>query len=455
MNIFRKKSMSKILEDAGSKVLNPTMKTMDLILFGIAAIIGSGVMVLTGIASASAGPAVTFSFLISGLACGLAALCYAEMASAIPSSGSTYTYLYVSMGEFIAHTVGWLMIGGYILAAAAIANGWAGYFTTLLEGFGIVIPEQFLTLPTDGGFGNIPSLIMTLIITFILSKGMTESKLVNNLLALMKIAIVLLFVIVGAFYVKPSNWTDNFSPTGITGVMTGATLVFFAYLGFDAISTSAEETINPQETMPKAIIITLSLCTLLYVAVCLVLTGAVHYTQLGKGNALVYVLNEVGQHKAAGFISLGASIGLMAGVLSFMYAGIRISFTMARDGLLPPLLTRVNKNKVPGVMTWIAGIVTAFLAGFLPLGQLSELANVAAIIAFALVSYSTIVFRKSNPEVKRDFKVPAMPVIPILSIVLFASLLYSVTVSTWIILFVWSAIGILVYFGYSYKRSKI
>lgn len=455
MSIFRKKTIDDILKERGNKTFNPTMKTLDLILFGIGAIVGGGILVLTGIAASKAGPAVMFSFLIAGIACILAALCYAEMSSAVPSSGSTYAYAYVSIGEFIAHNVGWVLIGGYLLTAATVANGWSRYFISLLSGLGINIPEEFTKLPSAGGYGNIPSLILVIIITFILSKGTTSSKITNNILAAVKIGIVVLFVAVGAFYVEPANLTNNFAPAGINGVMVGATAVFFAYLGFDAISTSAEETINPQKVMPRAIIITLLLCTAFYIVVCLVLTGMVPYTKLGIGNALSFALTEVGQVKAAGLISLGAVIGLMAGVLSFIFAGVRITYTMARDGLLPGSLTATNKHKVPGKLTWGLGILTAIFSSFLPLDQLAELANVAAIISFALVSYATLKLRKTEPNAHRGFRVPAINVVAPLSVVLFVGLLWSVTATTWLILVVWTIVGSVVYFGYSKNNSKL
>ena len=455
MNVFRKKSIDSILAESRNKTLNPTMRTMDLVLFGIGAIIGSGILVLTGKASAEAGPAVVFSFLIAGLACCLAALCYAELASTIPSSGSTYTYLYVAVGEIVAYTIGWVLIGGYVLTAATVANGWSSYFSRLLAGLGIEIPKEFYTLPAAGGYGNIPAIIIVLLITFILSKGTSSSKLVNNLMVAAKVGIVVLFIVVGVFYVEPTNWTNNFAPSGFSGVMLAATTVFFAYLGFDAISTSAEETINPEKALPKAIIITMLVCTAFYILVCLVLTGVVQYSRLGTGDALAFVLEEVGQNKVAGIVSLGAVIGLMAGILSFMYAGIRITYTIARDGLLPEKLTKVNENKVPSIVTWGLGILTALLAGFLPLGKLADLANVASIIAFALVSYTTIVFYKKFPDLKRGFRVPGMPILPIISIILFGALLYSVTLTTWIIFVVWVIVGMIFYFTFSYKNSKL
>ena len=453
MSVFRKKSIDSILAESKNKTLTPTMKTMDLVLFGIGAIIGSGILVLTGKASAEAGPAVVFSFLIAGLACCLAALCYAELASTIPSSGSTYTYLYVSVGEIVAYTIGWVLIGGYVLTAATVANGWSSYFSRLLAGLGVEIPKEFYTLPALGGCGNIPAIIIVLLITFILSKGTSSSKLVNNLMVAAKVGIVILFIVVGVFYVEPTNWTNNFAPSGFSGVMLAATTVFFAYLGFDAISTSAEEAINPQKSLPRSIIITLLICTAFYIVVCLVLTGMVPYSQLGKGDALAYVLEVVGQGKIAGIVSLGAVLGLLAGPLATMYASIRILYTMSRDGLLPKKLSELNKNDVPGSTTIGAGILMAVLTGFLPLGQLADLANVAWIIAFALVSYSTIIIRKQYPDAKRGFTMPGMPYLPIISILLFLILLYGIQLSTWLIFGSWILIGLVIYFSYSMKHS--
>lgn len=455
MNIFRKKRLDDVLNSGSKKVLKPTMRTIDLILFGIAAIVGGGVMVLTGVAASKAGPAVMFSFLLAGLACSLAALCYAEMASLAPSSGSTYTYIYLAIGEFVAHIIGWVLMAGYILTAATVANGWSGYFIGLLKGFGIIVPEYLIKLPNEGGYGNIFAVLITLIMTFILLKGTSSSKLTNNLLAAVKIGIVLLFVCVGIFYVDTNNITNNFAPAGLNGVLVGATAVFFAYLGFDAISTSAEETINPQKSLPKAIIITLILCTLFYISVCLVLTGMVPYTKLGIGNALAFALTEVGQAKIAGLISAGAVVGLMAGVLSFIYAGIRISYTMARDGLLPKIFVNTNKNNVPSTLTWTLGLLTAFLAGFLPLDQLADLANVASIISFALVSYATLKFRSMIPNAKRGFKVPFIKFTAPMSVILFITLLFGVTKVTWIMFFVWVCLGSILYFSYSRYNSKL
>ena len=380
------------------------------------------------------------------MACGLTALCYAELSSAIPSSGSVYTYSYMTLGEIVAHSMGWLLGGSYLIAGAAIANGWSSYFKNLLEGFGIVIPKEFTKLPSEGGYVNILAML-------VLFKGTSSSKLVNNFMVVIKISVIVLFVLVGVFYVKPHNWTNNFAPQGLSGIMVGATTVFFAYLGFDTISTSAEETINPQKSLPRAIIITLLICTAFYIIVCLVLTGMVPYSQLGKGDALAYVLEVVGQDKIAGIISLGAVIGLLAGPLATMFASIRILFTMSRDGLLPKQLTKLNKNGVPGSATIGVGVLMALLTGFLPLGQLADLANVSWILAFTIVSYSTIIIRKDYPNASRGFTMPGMPYLPILSILLFLVLLYGIQLSTWIIFGVWILAGLVIYFSYSIKHS--
>lgn len=453
MRIFRKKTLERIIGESSKKTLKPTMRTMDLIFLGVGSVIGSGILVLTGEASSKAGPSVIFSFLIAGLACGLTALCYAELSSAIPSSGSVYTYSYMTLGEIVAHSMGWLLGGSYIIAGAAIANGWSSYFKNLLEGFGVKIPRELTSLPSEGGYGNLFAISVVLLIMIVLFKGTSSSKFVNNFMVVIKIAVIVLFVLVGVFYVKPNNWTNNFAPQGLSGIMVGATTVFFAYLGFDTISTSAEETINPQKSLPRAIIITLLICTAFYIIVCLVLTGMVPYSQLGKGDALAYVLEAVGQDKIAGIISLGAVIGLLAGPLATMFASIRILFTMSRDGLLPKKLTELNKNGVPGSATIGVGILMALLTGFLPLGQLADLANLSWILAFTLVSYSTIVIRKQYPNAKRGFTMSGMPYLPIISILLFIVLLYGIQLFTWIIFGCWILVGLVIYFSYSMKHS--
>ena len=453
MRIFRKKTLERIIGESSKKTLKPTMRTMDLILLGVGSVIGSGILVLTGEASSKAGPSVIFSFLIAGLACGLTALCYAELSSAIPSSGSVYTYSYMTLGEIVAHSMDWLLGGSYIIAGAAIANGWSSYFKNLLEGFGVKIPRELTSLPSEGGYGNLFAISVVLLIMIVLFKGTSSSKFVNNFMVVIKIAVIVLFVLVGVFYVKPNNWTNNFAPQGLSGIMVGATTVFFAYLGFDTISTSAEETINPQKSLPRAIIITLLICTAFYIIVCLVLTGMVPYSQLGKGDALAYVLEAVGQDKIAGIISLGAVIGLLAGPLATMFASIRILFTMSRDGLLPKKLTELNKNGVPGSATIGVGILMALLTGFLPLGQLADLANLSWILAFTLVSYSTIVIRKQYPNAKRGFTMSGMPYLPIISILLFIVLLYGIQLFTWIIFGCWILVGLVIYFSYSMKHS--
>ena len=449
MQIFRKKTLARVLGEGGKRSLRPTLRTLDLIFLGIGSVIGSGILVLTGEAASKSGPSVIFSFLIAGLACGLTALCYAELSSMIPSSGSVYTYSYITLGEVVAHCMGWLLAGSYIIAGAAIANGWSSYFKSLLEGFGIIIPKEFTTLPSEGGYGNILAMAVVLLIMIVLFKGTNSSKFVNNFMVAIKIIVILLFVFVGMFYVTPTNWTDNFAPQGISGIMIGATTVFFAYLGFDTISTSAEETINPQKALPRAIIITLFLCTVFYIVVCLVITGMVPFTQLGKGDALAYVLGEVGQGKLAGVVSLGAVIGLLSGPLGTMFAAVRVLYTMSRDGLLSIL----NRSGIPGSTTIGVGILMSLLTGFLPLGQLADLANVSYIIAFALVSYSTFAIRRDYPNVKRGFIMPGMPYLPILSILLFIVLLSGIQLSTWIIFGCWILLGLIIYFSYSMNHS--
>jgi len=454
--LFKKKSIEQLLEQSQNKSLVKTLGAFDLTLLGIGAVIGTGVLVLTGLVAANdAGPAVIFSFILASIVCGFAALCYAEFASTIPVSGSVYTYTYATIGEVVAHLMGWTLLSVYLLTMSAVANGWSSYFNNFLEGFGFSLPKELITIPANGGLVNLPAICITLLITWLLSRGTKESKKVNNFMVLVKLFIILLFIIVGAFYVKPSNWTP-FMPYGIEGVVTGGAAVFFAFLGFDALSTSAEEVKNPQRNLPIGIISSLVICTIIYVAVCLVMTGVVSYKELNVPEAMAYVLHSVGQNAVAGVIAAGAVIGIMAVIFAYIYAATRILFSMSRDGLLPKAFAKTNeKTGVPTLSTWLVGIIGALISGFIDLKELANLANIGALLTFGMVGVSIIILRKTHPTLKRGFTMPFVPVLPILSVLSCLFLMINLPKTTWLYFSIWIVLGIVVYVSYSRKHSRL
>jgi len=454
--MLRKKDVNLILNNNKSTPIEKHLGAFDVTLMSIGATIGTGVMVLTGlVASRDAGPAVVLSFIASAIVCMLVGLCYAEFASSIPTSGSAYTYIYVSLGELVAHLVGWSLIIGYTLSTATVAGGWAAYFNSLLNEIGIHLPSKFTSIPSEGGILNLPAVLVVLLVTFLLSRGTKESKKINNLMVIIKLAIIVLFVGVGVFYIKPQNW-HPFMPFGIKGVFAGAASVFFAFTGFDAVSTSAEEVKNPQKNLPIGIIASLAVCTLIYVVVCLVLTGVTYYTKLNVGDAMSYALNSVGQSWVACIISVGAIIGILAVMFAYSYGGSRILFSMSRDGLLPKAFSKTNsKTNVPVLSTWVLGILGALLTGVVDLKQLADVANITLIGTFLLVAISLVVLRKSQPTLKRNFKVPLVPVLPIFAAICCLFLMFNLSKATWLYFSIWLSLGIFIYFTYSRKHSLL
>lgn len=452
--ITKKKDVNSILESNKSSKLERTLGAFDVTLMSIGAVIGTGVMVLTGlVASRDAGPAVVLSFIISAIVCSLVALCYAEFASTVPTSGSAYSYIYVSLGEIFAHLVGWCLIMGYTVSTATVAGGWAAYFNGLLKEFGINIPKSLLTIPTEGGIVNLPAIIVVLFVTYLLSRGTKESKKVNNLMVIVKLAVIVLFVGVGAFYIKPQNW-HPFMPFGAKGVFAGAASVFFAFTGFDAVSTSAEEVKDPQKNLPIGIVLSLATCTVIYIIVCLVLTGMTSYTNLNVGDAMAYALSLVGQGWAASLLSVGAVIGILAVMFAYSFGASRILFSMSRDGLLPKKFSKLNKETgVPVLSTWVIGITGALLAGVVDLKQLADVGNIILIGTFMLVALSVIIFRKSHPNLERGFRVPLVPVLPIIAVIACLFLMMNLSKQIWLYFGIWVAVGTFVYFAYSKKNS--
>lgn len=406
-SLFRKKPLETLSAQSKSKSLARTLSAFDLTLLGIGCVIGTGIFVITGtVAATGAGPALIISFILAGLACALAAFCYAEFSSSIPISGSVYSYSYVTLGELLAFLIGWDLMLEYVIALSAVATGWSSYFQSLLAGFNLHIPAALTGAPgsTAGAVFNLPAAVIILLITAIVSRGVKESTRFNNVIVLMKIAIILLFIIVGIGYVKPDNWSP-FMPFGMKGVILSAATVFFAYLGFDAVSNASEEVKNPQKNMPVGIISALAVCTVLYIAVSLVLTGMMPYAKLNVGDPVSFALKFVGQDAVAGIISVGAIIGITTVMLALLYAQVRLTFAMSRDGLLPGLFAKVHPSfKTPFRNTWLTGIVAAGIAGFINLGTLAHLVNMGTLAAFTVISIAVIVLRKKHPSECRSFR---------------------------------------------------
>ncbi len=456
-NLFRKESLDRYLERDNRFV--KTLSAFDLMALGIGAVIGTGIFILPGtVAATTSGPGIILSFLGSAVVCALAAMCYAEFASAMPIAGSAYSYGNVVMGEIIGWILGWALILEYMLAVAAVSTGWAAYFDSFIEGFGLHVPKAISGPfdPAHGTYFNLVAIIIVLLISFLLSRGMTTSMRINNWAVIIKIAIIIIFVIVGAFYVKPSNW-HPFLPYKASGVMQGAALVFFAYLGFDAVSSSAAEVKNAKKNMPIGIIGTLIVATVLYMAVSIVLTGIVKYTKLDVANPVSFALQLVHQDWAAGLISIGALIGMFTMMVTMIYSSSRLVYSIGRDGLLPSFLDKISdKHKIPVNALITVTVIIAIMGGLVPLDQLTSLVNIGTLLAFTFVSFGVIPLRHRK-DIKNEggFKVPWYPVLPILSGIACLVMLTQLQLETWIGAGVWFLIGIILYFSYGYSHSKL
>ncbi|WP_052137927.1 amino acid permease [Heyndrickxia ginsengihumi] len=457
-NLFRKKSIETMLDQSKAHVLKRSLGALDLTFLGIGAIIGTGIFVLTGIVAAqSAGPALVISFILSGIACALAALCYAEFSSSVPIAGSVYTYTYATIGEFFAFLIGWDLMLEYLLAVSSVATGWSAYFQSLLSGFGVNIPKILSSSPGSGhgGIIDLPAVLIILFITMLLSRGVQGSARFNNIMVIIKLIVILGFIVTGIGYVKPDNW-HPFMPFGFHGVVTGAATVFFAYLGFDAVATASEEVKKPQKNVPIGIIASLGICTILYIVVSGILTGIVPYTKLNVSDPVSFALKFINHDKMAGLISFGALAGITTVLLVMAYGQVRITFSMSRDGLLPKSFSTVHpKFKTPFVNTWITGIIAAVIAGFVDLTTLAHLVNIGTLAAFTLISIAVIIMRKTHPNLKRSFKVPLVPILPIISALCCVYLMLNLPAITWKAFVIWLVIGIIVYFLYARKHSHL
>ncbi|RFU67160.1 amino acid permease [Bacillus sp. V59.32b] len=457
-NVFRKKSINDLMANSRKNELSRSLSLLDLIFLGVGCVIGTGIFVVTGVVAAeSTGPSIVISFIIAGIACALAAFCYAEFSSAVPVSGSVYTYTYATLGELFAFLIGWDLMLEYVLAIAAVATGWSAYFQSLISGFGLHIPETLSSAPGSGkgGMMDLPAMLIILLITALVSRGVKESTRFNNIMVFVKLAIILLFIGAGISYVRPENWTP-FAPFGFEGIVTGAATVFFAYIGFDVIATASEEVKSPKRNMPIGIISSLLICTALYIGVSLVLTGMVPYQQLNVGDPVALALRLVGQDSIAGIISVGAVAGITTVLLALIYAQVRLTYAMSRDGLLPKKMATVHKKyKTPFFNTWLTGFVAAGIAGLVDLTTLAHLVNMGTLAAFTLISIAIIVLRKKHPEIKASFRVPFVPVLPAISALLCIYLSLSLPETTWKAFGIWLAAGFIVYMVYSRKHSNL
>ena len=487
--LFAKKPLSVLLEEMhGEDRLRRVLGPVALSSLGVGAIIGTGIFVLTGLgAHDKAGPALTISFVIAGVACVFAAFCYAEFASMVPVAGSAYTYAYATLGELLAWIIGWDLVLEYTVASASVAHGWSHYFQDFLDVLGLKFPAQWGLAPFDydpatghlvssGCFFDFPAILITLVMTVILVKGIKESARINAVMVGLKLAVVLFVIIVGAFYIDPKNW-EPFAPFGYggfsffgkyhigqtgpdgtpLGVLAGASIMFFAYIGFDSVSTHAEEARNPRRDVPIGIISSLLVCTVLYIGVSIVLTGMVPYDQIDISAPVSNAFARVGLPWARFLVSLGALAGITSVLLVLMLSQPRVLLAMARDGLLPSsFFGDIHPRfRTPWKSTILTGIIVSLLSALLPLRILAELVNIGTLLAFVVVCSAVLIMRYTHPEADRPFRTPFVPLVPVLGILSCLLLMFSLPVENWLRLFIWLAIGFFVYFFYGRKHSTL
>ena len=453
MSLFRTKAIQLNLDEP-NRVLHRCLNALDLTLMGIGAIIGAGVFVLTGVAAATkAGPAISISYIISGFACLCAALSYAELAASVGGCGSAYSYSYATFGEIIAWIIGWDLLLEYTMSVSTVAIGWSGYVNDVLKAMNINIPTALYKNPFEGGFINLPAVLIIVFLSVLLSLGVKESSRFNALIVSIKLIAIAIFVGVASQNINLENW-HPFAPFGWTGIMQGGAIVFFAYIGFDAVSTTAEETINPQRNLPIGILASVVICTLIYILVSALLTVIVPYTTLNVSSPVADALLRLHYPIAAGLVAVGAIAGLTTVMLVMYYGLTRICLAISRDGLLPNFFSRIYpRTKTPVLIIVLSGIVIAAIAGFVPIGQAAELVNIGTLSAFTLVCGGVLVLRRTQPNLKRSFKVPFSPLIPLLGIFSCIYLMLNLPALTWWRFGIWLIVGLMVYFGYSKTHS--
>jgi len=456
MSVFRTKKIDDLISGAEKKGLKKTLGASDMVMLGVGCIIGTGIFVLTGVAAAKyAGPGIMLSFVLSGLACAFAALAYAELAAMVPVAGSAYTYSYAALGEIIAWIVGWNLILEYSVGSSAVAAGWSGYMVGLLKSAGIELSKAYTAVPADGGIVNLPAMVIAIFLSLLLVRGTKESATLNKILVFIKLTAVFIFLVLAGPKVNPVNWTP-FMPYGFSGVAGGAAIIFFAYIGFDAVATAAEECRNPNRDLPIGIIGSLIVCTILYIAVAAVLTGVVPYTELNNAEPVAYALRAIGYNLGSALVGTGAIAGITTVLLVLMYGQTRVFFAMSRDGLIPAGICKVHpKYGTPHVITILAGIAVALIAGFTPIGIIAELTNIGTLFAFVVAAIGVFVLRRTRPDLHRPFRCPAVSVVAPLAVLSCGYLMYNLPAETWMRFFIWSAIGFVVYFVYSYRNSEL
>lgn len=479
MGVWTRKNVADLQMEAreseGQHTLKRSLGPLNLTFIGVGGIIGAGIFVLTGQAAAEhAGPAIALSFILAGFACLCAGLCYAEFAAMIPIAGSAYTYAYATMGELVAWIIGWALVLEYLVAASAVAVGWSGYFTAFLAELGLHLPQALTSAPlafdaaghlvTTGALLNVPAIALVGVLTIFLIVGIKESANFNNLMVAVKLSIVLLVIVFGAMYVNPANWHPFVPPAegpgrfGFSGVVAGAATIFFAYIGFDGVSTVAQEARNPQRDMPIGILGSLVLCTILYIAMALVMTGLAPYRELAVPHPVFVAIDHAGPGlKWLGYaVNLGAIAGLASVVMVLLLSQSRVFFTMARDGLMPPLFSRIHPHfRTPHLGTLIIGLFSGLVAASLPIGVIGHLVSLGTLSAFVLVCAGIWILRRLHPELARPFRTPWVPIVPIFGVLSCGYMMVSLPRETWALFLGWMAIGIAIYCGYGRRHSRI
>ena len=456
MDILRRKPYEDLMRNAQDKKLDRALGAFDITLMGLGIIIGTGIFVLTGIGAAKyAGPGLMLSFVLAAVTCAFVCMAYSELATFLPVSGSAYTYAYASLGEFFGWWVGWSLILEYSVGASAVAGGWSAYFVGLLHSCGIDLPKALTAVPADGGIINLPAFIIVLLATLCLIIGVREGARVNKILVVVKIVTIFVFLFFAGPHIEPSNW-EPFLPFGWEGVTAGTAVLFFAYLGFDALSTAAEETKNPTRDMPIGIISALTICTILYIAVCATMTGVVPYEELNTAAPASYVLEYIGMRAGSALVGTGALCGLSTVVLNMLFAQSRALYSMSRDGLLPQGLYKVHeKYKTPYRVQIIVGIIVAFVSGFTPIQVVAEACSAGTIFAFLCSCVGILVLRKLYPNIKRGFRCPAVYLIAPLGFVFCAFVFAHLSPHTLELFVGWSVLGAVLYGVYGYRHSLL